>query len=106
MNGYLKPGEMLIQEGAADDCCFWLQKGELEVFTHMNGEKKVIRQINEGELVGEMAFFDQQPRSCSVRAVTECQYMVLHREEFIDLVEDQPKWIKKMIDTLISRIRE
>lgn len=106
MNGFLKAGEVLIEEGAEDNACYWLQKGRLQVTVKdERGKSQVVRVVKAGEIVGELAFFDKEPRSCTVHAVTNCEFLTLHREEFEDLIENQPKWIKKIIESLIYKLR-
>ncbi len=107
MNGYLKAGETLIVEGAEDNACYWIQKGRLQVTTKdSSGKVKVVNTLKAGDIVGEMAFFDNKPRSCTVHAITNCEYMTLHREEFEELIANQPKWVGKIISSLIDKVRK
>ncbi len=105
-DGFLKAGQILILEGEESTECFWVQKGQLRATVRENGRTRELRLIGPGELVGEMAFFDQQPRSCTVTAVTDCQFLVLHREDFAEMLDGQPVWIKKIIQTLSDRLRQ
>lgn len=104
-DGFLKPGQNLMIEGEVTNSCYWIQKGELRITIREHGKTKELRKVGPGELLGEMAFFDNQPRSCTVTALTDCQFLTLHREDFEDLINDQPVWIKKIISTLSDRLR-
>ena len=106
-NGHLSPGDFLIKEGQKSNNLYWLQEGELQILKQVEGKKhKILGTIKAGELVGEIAFIDQKPRSASVRALTDCQVITLHYDDFKDMIEEQPKWVKKIINTLCNRIRE
>ena len=107
LNGHLKAGDFLIKEGDKSSDLYWLQEGELQVLKLIEGKKhKILRTIKAGELVGELAFLDQKPRSASVRAVKDCQILTLHHDDFKDMLGAQPEWIKKIIATLCDKIRD
>lgn len=107
MNGFLKAGDTLITEGSLDNACYWIQKGRLQVTVKdSSGKAQIVNSVKAGDIVGEMAFFDSAPRSCTVHAVTDCEYITLHREEFQELMDAQPKWINKIIQSLIQKLRD
>jgi len=103
---YLEPGETLIKEGEESADLYWILEGELIVTKKIKDRIVVeLGKIKSGELVGEMAFLDQQPRSATVKAVEKCKIMTLHYDDFSNMIEAQPKWMKKIFQTLCNRIR-
>ena len=102
----LKPGEALIREGDSSNELYWLVSGQLEVLKKLQGQYIQVNVINAGELVGEIAFLDQKPRSATVKAVTECQVVKLEYKEFQAMLAAQPKWMKKILLTLVTRLRK
>lgn len=102
----LKPGETLIKEGEKSNQLYWLVEGKLEVVKKVQNHEAVINVIEAGDLVGELSFLDQKPRSASVRAVTECQLVVLEYAEFQEMLAQQPKWMKKILITLTKKVRK
>ena len=62
--------------------------------------------IEAGELVGELAFLDQKTRSATVKALTDCQLVKLEYSEFQEMLAMQPKWMKKILLTLTTRLRK
>lgn len=105
-DGFLKAGQNLLLEGEETTDCYWLQVGKMRATVRENGKTRELRVIGPGELIGEMAFFDQKPRSCTITAITDCQFLVLHREDFQEMLDGQPAWIKKIIQTLSERLRQ
>ncbi|MBY0515914.1 MAG: cyclic nucleotide-binding domain-containing protein [Bacteriovoracaceae bacterium] len=101
----LKKDEILLKEGEKSNQLFWLLQGELVVVKKLQDHEVVLNQIKEGELVGELSFLDQKPRSATVRAVTDCQLHVLEYAEYQALLAAQPKWLKKILITLVKKIR-
>lgn len=103
---YLKEGEALVKEGEKSNQLFWLMRGTLVVTKKIQNLEVEVNRIEEGELVGELSFLDQKPRSATVKALTECQLIVLDYAEFQKMLADQPKWMKKILLTLTTKIRK
>lgn len=77
-------GEWLIREGETDDALYFVNSGELEVL--MPRGRALPRQlavIRSGSVVGEQSFLDHQPRSTSIRALTEGEVFRFSREKFL-----------------------
>lgn len=65
----LKKGEVLSDIGDVGDALYFVVKGEIALTFDDRGEDREIVRAGSGELLGEMSFFDKQPRS--VRLVTK-----------------------------------
>ncbi|MDH5473797.1 MAG: cyclic nucleotide-binding domain-containing protein [Gammaproteobacteria bacterium] len=62
-------GEMLVNVGENDEGVFILMVGSVEVVSKgAFGMDKVIAEIHQGSIFGELSFFDQQPRIAAVKA--------------------------------------
>ena len=46
---------------------------------------------DEGVFFGELALMDREVRSASVTAETDCEFMVINRDDFIRLGEENPR---------------
>lgn len=103
---FLKQGEVLIREGEKSNQLFWLMTGELVVVKKLQDHEVVLNQIKEGELVGELSFLDQKPRSATVKAVKDCQLYVLEYSEYQAMLAKEPKWMKKILLTLVTKVRK
>ena len=101
----LKKGEILIKEGDKSNEIFWLLQGELVVIKMLQEREVVLNHIKEGGLVGELSFLDQKPRSATVRALTDCQLHVLEYKDYQKMLAEQPKWMKKILITLVNKVR-
>ena len=102
----LSAKQVLVREGEDSQSMYLLQDGELLV-TKMNGnEETVLGVIRAGELVGELSFLDQKPRSATVTAITDCKLIQIPRKTIEEVLGSQPPWISAFIKTLAGRIRE
>ena len=94
------PGEMLINAGDVDDGVYLLVNGRVEVIGVSQGSfgrDKILAEIKEGSIFGEISFFDQQPRSAAVRALTEGNALHLSRNGFNQLTSWDPDLSRRLL---------
>ncbi len=102
----LMPNEYLMREGEESSEMYYLQSGTLAVFKRKGDQEHQIGSIISGELVGEMSFLDKQPRSASVKAMSESILIVIPRETLEHTLETMPKWFSALLHTLADRLRK
>ena len=99
-------GELLIAEGQKNNELYWVLEGGFEI-TKMNreGQEVMLGEIDMGELVGEMSFLDDLPRSANVRAKFDSEVLVIPHSKFLSVLDSQPRWFKSLMKTLSQRLR-
>lgn len=102
----LKPEEYLVREGEDSLDMYYLQSGTLAVVKRRGDNTRQIGTIYAGEIVGEMSFLDEEPRSASVRAISECVLTVIPRTKFDASMKGLPKWYQALVHTLLDRLRK
>jgi CRP/FNR family transcriptional regulator, cyclic AMP receptor protein len=102
----LPEGKVLLQEGHHSQNMYWLQSGQLVVTKRRPGEDVVLGHINSGELVGEISFLDNEARSATVRAISDCELIEIPKEMFDNIFRNQPKWLEVLVMTLAERLRK
>jgi hypothetical protein len=99
-------GTYAIQEGDNSESLFVCVSGELEVERH----GKIISRIRPGNSFGEMALLNRRPRSASVRAVVDSRLLVLERDDFYRLMNQDAllgaKFLFKLAQDLSMRLDE
>jgi len=103
----IKKDDLLIEEGGKSHEMYWVLSGKF-VVTKLNDENKkiIIGEVLPGELVGEMSFLDNLPRSAGVRALEDSEVLVIPHKKFIDVLEGQPRWFRSLMQTLSQRLRK
>lgn len=61
--------------------------------------------LKDGDIFGEIALLDGQPRTANAIALTDCDLMVIQRRDFIRFVNSEPKIALKLIELLCARLR-
>ena len=102
----LSPGEYLLYEGEESSEMYYLQSGTLAVFKRKGDKENQIGTIISGELVGEMSFLDKQPRSASVKAMTDSVLVIVPHEKLEATLNGLPKWFTALLNTLLERLRK
>ncbi len=103
----IRKGEYLLTEGGTSHEMYWILSGCFTI-TKLNQDDKnvIIGEVLPGELVGEMSFLDNLPRSASVRAKEDCEVLVIPHKKFIDVLDNQPRWFRTLMQTLSERLRK
>jgi CRP/FNR family transcriptional regulator, cyclic AMP receptor protein len=90
-----RKGTSIIKEGEYGDELFILLSGEIEIVkVTLQGEHYTLSTLNSkmgGVFVGEFALIDNDRRSATVIAKTECECLVIKRNKFIDFGDKNPE---------------
>jgi CRP/FNR family cyclic AMP-dependent transcriptional regulator len=101
----LRGGEVLFKEGAPGDEMYLIRSGKIRIVKDLEGTKKTLAVIGEGEFFGEMALLDKRPRSAAAIAETDAKIIIVDRDAFLSSVNKNP-FIKYIIETLTTRLRK
>lgn len=98
------PDDYLCREGDLGEELFVLVHGEVEVSKQVDGAPHVLRTLHGGDHLGELAILREQPRSASVRALTETRTLVLGGDALRSILEDRPEVSLAMLASLAERM--
>ena len=99
-------GEVIVRQGDVGDALFVIQEGQLEILSERQGKELRIRIAGKDELVGEMAVFEREVRSATVRALGEARVLTLDRKNFLRRINEDPSLAFRMVETMSRRVRE
>jgi len=105
-NLLFKEGQIVFKEGDPADGMYLIRRGELRVYLEKNGNEVKLASVGAGGMIGEMAFFDNKPRSASVKAGTEAELTKITPEDFAKLMKQIPKWFVSLMSSLSTRLRD
>ena len=102
-----KDGEEIICEGEEGNCMFVIQEGEVEVIIAGDEDQEIRLGVRkEGGFFGEMAIFDRDVRSATVRALGDARVLTVDKKNFMRRVHEDPSLAFRLVETMSSRIRE
>ena len=106
----LKTGEILFNDGEPAESLFIIQKGQIRLFKPKGKGFIEIAVLRAGEVIGEMAFFDEEgtgkKRSCSASAITGVEIVEISFLAFGKTMQSLNPWFKTIITTLAARLRK
>ena len=94
-------GEMLVAQGGPSNALFMVLHGALAV--RRAGELDAIAELRAGELVGEIGFFANIPRTADVIAIRDTSVLVLTRTAYQKLAEEAPAVVEALLAALARR---
>jgi CRP-like cAMP-binding protein len=99
-------GEVIIREGEVGNCMYVIQEGQVEILREGVGEDFHIAMRRKGDFFGEMAIFDREVRSATVRAVGQAYVITVDKKNFLRRVHADPSLAFRLVETMSHRIRE
>ncbi|MCK5326794.1 MAG: cyclic nucleotide-binding domain-containing protein [Woeseiaceae bacterium] len=94
----LEDGEFLISEGVVDDTLHVLLAGKLEVVKRTGADESAsLAILRAGALAGELSFVDGAVHTVGLRALCDSRVLSLKRNDFEDIVDDNPQLVYKVM---------
>lgn len=87
------PNEVIIREGEASDALYAILDGRMQI----SRAGSPVRSLLPGEHFGEMALFNNRPRSATVTALSRGRLLVMERHRFNELVKKEPQLGVKLL---------
>jgi CRP-like cAMP-binding protein len=102
----LKRGATIFAKDDPGNSLYAVISGTVKISTSSpDGRNAILNLIEPGELFGEMAVLDGQPRSADATANTNCEIFVIDRRDFLAFVQSQPTLATKFIKVLCELVR-
>jgi CRP-like cAMP-binding protein len=99
----------IVKQGDPDDGMYLVLDGELRVRLMISGKETILATLGAGECFGEIALFDQGPRSADVIANKDSILLKISSEAFDKLRREAPELSAPILfsisKTLAARIR-
>ena len=101
-----KKGEIIAHQGDKGSCMFVIQEGEVEAVAEADGRELRLRTMGPNEIFGEMALFEKEIRTCTVRALGPTRILTIDKKNFLSGVHEDPSLALRIVKTMSHRIRD
>ena len=98
-------GEAVVRQGEDGSCMYVIQSGRAEVVKEEAGRAVALGVLEEGDVFGEMAIFDREVRSATVRALGEARILTVDRKTFLRRVHEDPSLAFNILQAMSKRVR-
>jgi CRP-like cAMP-binding protein len=101
-----RKGEIIFSRGDEGSWALFIEEGMVEVSVmSLNGRKSVLNHMEKGEILGEIALLDGQPRSAEAVAGSDVSGTLVRREAVVAALKKNNEACFSIIETLCARVR-
>jgi CRP-like cAMP-binding protein len=102
---YQKNQMLYWQESLAGEF-YYLKSGSVKIFlSSENGMEKTLTVLESGNIFGEAAFFDGQPRFSSAKALVPSEIITVTRQSLMECIRREPQLAMNLLTYLSQIIR-
>jgi len=99
-------GEVIVRQGDAGKCMFIVQRGEVEAVVEREGRELRLRKMGVNDFFGEMALFEREIRTATVRALGPTHVLTIDKKNFLGGIHEDPSLAFRIVQTMSHRIRD
>ena len=99
-------GEIIVRQGDMGDCMYVVQSGRVEVVREEDSNEVKLAELTAGAFFGEMALFEKEVRSATVRAVGDVRVLTVDKRTLLRRIKEDPFLAVNILQTMSGRIRD
>jgi CRP/FNR family cyclic AMP-dependent transcriptional regulator len=101
------PGSVVFFEGDRSDSLYVILGGSVKIYQTTNdGREKILKTMGKGEIFGEFAVIDGQPRSAAVATLEKTELLSITHRDFRGFATGSPEILWKVLESLCERLRK
>lgn len=102
-----KKGNIVVLEKEMGAALFVIISGKVKIVrTDEDGREVILSIFGPGEFFGEMSLLDGLARSASVVALAKAELFMIHRRDFLKLLNEHPQVAISLLGELTTRLRK
>lgn len=98
------PNEIIFCEFEPGNEFYFIQSGRVKIVKLINNREKTIDVLSDGDVFGEMAILEAEPRSATTIAMDHVRLLKFHRDNFDALLHGNPQLAYKLLVIFSKRI--
>jgi CRP-like cAMP-binding protein len=99
-------GQIIFAEGDPGNSLYLIESGRVNVsLSTPDGKEVLLNSLGPGDLLGELALLDGEPRSADAIVQEDARLLVLQRDDFVRFVETHPKVGLKLLAAVSRKLR-
>ena len=101
----LEAGDAVFREGEVRGNCYAMSLGTIKVFQNsMDGKEIIVKMLAPGDILGEVALFDQGPYPASAIAISPSTIIEIEGKHFLKLL-DETQFRNDFIKNILTKLR-
>lgn len=103
---HYKKGGIIFFENDVHGGLYLLISGRVKLtMLSPNGKEKVLNILQEGDIMGEISFFDLDPHPITAEAIEDTRLLIIPREKLEEIITEKPSLALKIIESLAKKTR-
>jgi len=98
-------GETIFHEGEIGNCMYVVQEGYVEVLSDAGDFEVQLAILGKNEFFGEMAIFEHEIRSATVRALGTARILTVDHKNFLRRIHEDPSLAYRLMEVMSRRVR-
>ena len=98
-------GEVIIRQGDGGDFMYEILDGQVEVLQEKRGTEVRLAVLDKGDFFGEMAIFEREKRSATVRALGKVRVLTVDKKILLRRISEDPSLALRILERMSHRIR-
>lgn len=99
-------GDVIVLQGEIGNCMYEILEGQVEVIRETGKKKVLLARLGKGDFFGEMALFDRETRSATVRALGRARILTIDKRTLLGRITQDPSLAFRILEKMSYRIRE
>jgi CRP-like cAMP-binding protein len=103
---HVEKGEILFFQSDSSESAYIVRTGNISIILNSpDGREMVINEMHGGDLFGELGILTKRPRSTSAIARTKSELLVIPRQAFVSVIEQEPQLALRMLEVTAQRLQ-
>ena len=98
-------GETIVRQGELGDCMYVVQDGQVEVVIESENQPIQLNILGKDEFFGEMAIFEHEIRSATVRALGPARILTIDQKNLLRRIHEDPSLAYRLMKVMSNRVR-
>lgn len=97
-------GEIIVSQGEIGDHMYVVQEGFVEVLIESGDRQVVLNLLGKNEFFGEMAIFEHEIRTATVRALGPARVLTVDHKNLLQRIHEDPSLAYRVMEVMSNRI--
>lgn len=96
-------GEVIFEQGDVGEYAFLIVAGLIEITAEVDGDRRFLATLGEGQIVGELAIFNKEPRTATATAIVPSVIKIMTKDDIERELEKMSPWVGRIITSLSGK---
>ena len=103
---HVEKGEILFFQSDPSESAYIVRTGNISIILNSpDGREMVINEMHSGDLFGELGILTKKSRSTSAIARTNSELLIIPRQAFLSVIENEPSLALRMLEMTAQRLQ-